>query len=309
MSNTASFSNLFKVLGFNTATGTFTGAEHMPPTNTTITDDPSNNTAVGDGIETAGEELYWSADPSFATVTYTGFHINGDPIIRYQSDFGGAPIYYLLTNNSNSGADLPAGTAAAGNYTYCFVRGTHIATPDGERLVQDLVIGDLVLDHHSRAVQVQWIGRQTRSALAARLQGQLPVRIDAGALGDGLPRRDLFVSPDHALLVDGLLVHALALVNGRNIAQLSQWTGVLDYFHVETEAHEIILAEGSPAETFIDNVDRANFDNHAEYLALYPDAQPMTELGLPRVKFARQLPMAIRRRLDAIAAAAERAAA
>ena len=69
------------------------------------------------------------------------------------------------------------------------------------------------------------------------------------------------------------------------------------------------MAEGAPAETFIDNVSRQSFDNHAEYEALYPNAAPMVELELPRVKFARQLPKAVVRRLAAVADALQGAPA
>ena len=69
-----------------------------------------------------------------------------------------------------------------------------------------------------------------------------------------MPLRDLFVSPGHALYVDNcLLIDAKALVNGTTITQVTQWEGDLEYFHIETEHHEIILAEGTPAETFMDN--------------------------------------------------------
>lgn len=73
------------------------------------------------------------------------------------------------------------------------------------------------------------------------------------------------------------------------------------YWHIETEAHEIILTGGAPAEIFVDTVTRRSFDNWQEYEALYPDAPPMVELDLPRVKYRRQLPRVISRCLDGIA--------
>ncbi len=187
------------------------------------------------------------------------------------------------------------------NFLLCFTRGTAIATPNGERAVETLAIGNLVLNAQGQPVPVKWIGRQTIHPAFAMFHDKLPIRITAGALGQGLPHRDLCVSPDHALLVEGCLIHASALVNGRTITRATDWTDVVEYFHIETEAHEIILAEGAPTETFIDNVSRECFDNYAEYAALYPDAAPMVELDLPRVLFARQLPAVIRRHLDAVA--------
>lgn len=214
--------------------------------------------------------------------------------------------FYLL---SNVRQDFPTSMTIYEGYNSlfvgplapCFARGTHIATPNGEWPVERLAIGDLVVTATGVA-PVKWLGRQTRHRRFAQRTGFLPVRIQAGALGGGLPHRDLFVSPDHALLVDGLLVHALALVNGLSIVQLSHWDEPeLEYFHIELENHDLILAEGAPAETFVDNVTRRCFDNWAEYEALYGESSLVPELPLPRVKNRRQLARCIQQRLMDVA--------
>ena len=171
----------------------------------------------------------------------------------------------------------------------CFTKSTLIATPYGERLVETLAIGDTVSLAHGGNAAVKWIGRQTTPLSSALTDESLPVLIRAGALGENIPSQDLYVSPDHAMLVDDTLIHAHALVNGHSIVQLSTWSGDVEYYHIETERHEIILANGAPAETFVDNETRQRFDNAAEYDALYPKERPMRELHLPRVKFRRQL--------------------
>ena len=171
----------------------------------------------------------------------------------------------------------------------CFTKGTLIATSTGERLVETLAIGDTVTLAHGGSAAIKWIGRQSIPLSHALTDESLPVLIRAGALGENIPTQDLYVSPDHAMLFDGTLIHARALINGDSIIQLGSWSGDLEYYHIETDRHEIILANGAPAETFIDNESRQRFDNAAEYEALYPKERPMRELQLPRVKFRRQL--------------------
>jgi hypothetical protein len=183
----------------------------------------------------------------------------------------------------------------------CFMPGTHVATPSGEVAVEALKAGDLVLTAEGASAPVRWIGHQTFSRLFGDPARILPIRIRAGALGGGLPRRDLRVSPDHALLVDGVLVQAGALVNGTSILRDEAAPLTFTYFHVELADHALVLAEGVPAETFIDNVDRMAFDNWAEHEAIADSAAPMAELPLPRVRAARQLPAGTRARLAATA--------
>jgi hypothetical protein len=187
-----------------------------------------------------------------------------------------------------------------GTFIFCFLAGTMIATPAGETPVESLAVGDLVLTADGRAAPVKWVGVQTVVSVFADRLRSFPIRITAGALEPNLPARDLLVSPDHALFLDGVLVQASALVNGTTIVRETAMPERFTYFHVELEDHSLIFAEGVPAETFLDTVTRRRFDNYADYKARYGDTGPLlAELPAPRIKSARQLPQALRERLAA----------
>ncbi|SFM69979.1 Hint domain-containing protein [Methylobacterium pseudosasicola] len=125
--------------------------------------------------------------------------------------------------------------------------------------VEDLRIGDVVVTASGQRRPVRWIGQRHYPGLTAP-QADRPVRIRAGALADGAPARDLWVSPDHALLLDGLLVAAGHLVNGRTITRGEAVTD-LTYWHVELDSHDMLLAESVPAESFLPVAGlRAQFD-------------------------------------------------
>jgi hypothetical protein len=182
--------------------------------------------------------------------------------------------------------------------TVCFMPGTMIRTPDGEVAVETLNRGDLVLTADNRAEPVVWIGRQTVSRLFSDPARVWPIRIRAGALGENVPVRDLLISPDHAILVDGMLVQAGALVNGLSITREGTVPATFTYYHVETGDHSLILAENVPAETFVDNADRLAFDNWDEHQAIYPEGKAIAEMPYPRAQSTRQLPQATRERLS-----------
>ena len=113
-----------------------------------------------------------------------------------------------------------------------------------------------------------------------------------------MPHSDLTVTADHAMLFDGVLCLAETLVNGTSIvrAPLSELGDSYTVYHVETEAHEIVLANGVPAETFVDDVSRRAFDNYAEFKALHGGPPEMKELPYPSASNVRHLPARIKTR-------------
>jgi hypothetical protein len=179
----------------------------------------------------------------------------------------------------------------------CYAPWTRIRMANGGEVEIELIsIGDMVMTASGEAKPVLWIGRRSYAGrfLAANPKVQ-PIIIRKGALGRGLPRRDLVVSPEHALFLDGVLVAAKLLVNGRSIVRAS--LAEVSYIHLELDGHDIVYAEGVTAETFVDDDSRMMFHNAAEYAELYPNAPEPTGYCAPRVESGYELE-AIRSRLN-----------
>lgn len=154
---------------------------------------------------------------------------------------------------------------------HCFGRGTLILTAHGEVPVEELVNGDLVMTANG-ALPVKWIGRQTmtRNASASWHPSVVPVRVSRFAIDDQTPQRDLYLSQEHCLLIDGVLIPVKYLVNGSSIAfDDAKTSEVIEYFSVELDTHEVIFAEGTAAETFRHWGGQIAWDNLGDYEDLY----------------------------------------
>ena len=152
----------------------------------------------------------------------------------------------------------------------CFVRGTRIRTPDGEVAIETLRIGDSVVTVSGQARQILWIGRRDVDCTRHPKPGRVyPVRIAAGAFGGGCPSRDLWVSGNHAIFFEGVLIPARLLVDGVNVASFA--CARVTYFHLELSSHDVVLAEGLAAESYLACGDRGNFGNNGNAIRLYTD--------------------------------------
>jgi len=193
------------------------------------------------------------------------------------ADFTGDTFH--LATDGVTGTLVSEATAA------CFCRGTLIRTALGEVPVEQLAIGDLVMLVSGEAQAIRWIGRRRFDGrFIAGKRAVLPIRIAAGALADGVPVRDLWLSPGHALAIDGVLVQVEHLVNGATIVQAPSVEQV-EYFNIEFDAHQVILAEGAPVESYVDCDNRLKFANAAQYALLYPeDDRPRWQFCAPRLQ-------------------------
>jgi hypothetical protein len=142
----------------------------------------------------------------------------------------------------------------------CFATGTRIATPDGAIAVEHLAVGDRVRSVFGGVVAVRWIGHRTLDCRRhPRPADVLPVRVRAGAFAPAVPLRDLVLSPDHAVYLNEWLIPIRYLINGASIVQ--EAAGRISYYHVELPAHDVIFAEGLPAESYLDTGNRSAFAN------------------------------------------------
>jgi hypothetical protein len=212
---------------------------------------------------------------------------------------GTTVIASLHLSGNYQQSDFQLGDGTVSTDVACFYPGTLVATTAGSQAVESLAPGDFVLTTDGEAKAIRWLGRQTISTVFADPLRVLPIRIKAGALGENMPLRDLLLSPCHALLLDCVLIQAGALVNGTTIVRETQVPEIFTYYHIELTDHSLILAEGTPVETFVDNVDRVAFDNWAEHETLCPEGYSIVEMAYPRAKAYRQVPDSIRQRLAA----------
>ncbi|WP_428425409.1 Hint domain-containing protein [Pararhizobium sp.] len=191
----------------------------------------------------------------------------------------------------------------------CFLCGTLIMTPAGEIAIESLLIGDFVKTVHGKTMAVKWIGRHLYKRNGASWPASVvPIRIAQHAIDQRTPNRDLYVSPGHRLLIDGVLIRAKDLVNGISIAPaLPDDREMIEYYHVLLDTHEAILAEGVAAETFfLRSNNHEAFTNFGEYARLHPAGEhsvmtplaPSAVLDSGREQLKALLPVGIRRVLQ-----------
>ena len=237
---------------------------------TDVPDGPSDNTAL---LEASGRDTIQLTGPNAASSgqgIYLGNTSNpGDIFV-----FSGGQTTLLSNNTYSNGTVLNIQT---GSTPLCFCDGTLIRTTRGEVAVEQLRIGDVAVTASGMRRPIRWIGRRHLCGGSNSLQhDQQPIRIRAGAFGQGLPTRDLRLSPGHPVLVGadekgegGHLVPVMCLINGTTIAR--EPASAVTYWHVELDAHDILLAEGLAAESYLDWGDRPFFTEGSDHALHNPD--------------------------------------
>lgn len=181
----------------------------------------------------------------------------------------------------------------------CFTPGTRIATPKGEKPVENLKIGDRVVTRDNGIRHITWAGQKTMQMQDLQISATMrPVLIRAGALGQGLPERDMIVSPNHRVLVvsdkakrhfseSEVLIAAKHLTRMKGVTPIDLPTAT--YIHFMCETHEIVLSDGAWTETFQpgdDTLQGIDADQREELFLLFPELA--TKEGLRRYRAARK---------------------
>ncbi|AWN55919.1 hypothetical protein DK412_28520 [Methylobacterium sp. 17Sr1-1] len=242
---------------------------------------PANGATFGNVLtdfgSTAGHTLVLSGLAYTGVSPLTPLTVTGDTLTVTQ---GGRSENFTLGGTRAQSyvaqSDGEGGTLISAN-PVCFTTGTRIRTARGEVAVEELRIGDQAVTASGALRPLVWIGHRAIAGAGTALPPQQqPIRIRAGAFRSGLPARDLFLSPGHPVLVGagadgagGHLVPIMCLINGTSITR--EPATAVTYWHVELDAHDILLAEGLPAESYLDWGDRPFFEEGSDYALHNPD--------------------------------------
>ncbi|CAI3961171.1 Hint domain-containing protein, partial [Commensalibacter communis] len=191
----------------------------------------------------------------------------------------GHTITLNITGARDAGYTLGTGSDGSLTYEVCFLTGSMIRTFEGEIAVEDIRIGDEVLtfdwqQNKEISRSVRWVGHKTvrvKTHLKDDEAGY-PVRVLKDAVADGVPYKDLLITPEHCLFFDGKFIPVRMLVNGASIyydRSITDYT----YYHIETEEHSVIWADGMLTESYLDTGNRRQFKQHGNYAVFNPAAE------------------------------------
>jgi hypothetical protein len=196
---------------------------------------------------------------------------------------GAASIPFLALSRNSASAVCATAVGCS-----CLLKGTKISTPSGDRLVQELQIGDEVQTLAGPKV-IKWIGynKFTKEEGRAWQDSVMPIRVARFAIDDRTPSCDLYLSPQHCIFINEVLIPVIYLVNETSITEGAPAnTPALEYYHIELDTHEVIYAEGALVESY-DGGHRDNFSNFVQYERLYgAEHQPQLTPFAPILQYA-----------------------
>lgn len=213
--------------------------------------------------------------------TYTIYSDGSNGTLDYEADPGGStpleietvtfgPGVARVVLNLTAGASRPPAIIYVSDFTFisvlCMARDTMISTDQGEVAVQDLTPGMMVRTQDNGYQPIRWIGSRRLDRIDLAVKAKLkPIRISAGALGEGLPKSDLVVSPQHRILLRSriaqrmfkqaeILVAAQQLLAVPGIEIVEDCESV-EYWHFMMDRHEIVQANGALAESLLPGIE------------------------------------------------------
>jgi hypothetical protein len=230
---------------------TFDGGAHW-----TISGDDSP-----DGLGTLGINGFATTD----TIDLTGFvavsrTFTSNTLVLTDAGDAHATLNIQGSFSTDQFHVTPQGETGTEITLLCFLSGTSIATPTGEVPVERLAIGDMVLTQRGAARPITWIGHGKALAPRGQRSAATPVIVRRGALADNVPHRDLHVTKGHSLFLDEALIPAEFLVNHRSVVWDDRAQEV-EVYHIELATHDVLLANGAPAESYRDDGNRWLFRN------------------------------------------------
>lgn len=218
----------------------------------------------------AGSEIEFGGIPTSGVIGSSTS--NGNTVLT----FSGTALQHeqvVLSGVWNYTVDTSSGHDILTIVPVCYAEGTLIDTPTGLRAIEAIKAGDMVVvlrDGKRVAEAANWVGYSTIDlSRHAKPEHAAPIRIKAGALSENVPARDLVLSPEHCMILNGRAVPVKLLVNGGSIAR-EYPAAPFTYYHIELERHGILLAEGAESESYLDTGNRASFDNAGVPRVLHP---------------------------------------
>ena len=278
-------------------------------TTTTADDDPNGGSTPTSlegfpfRVESGSRDLAGDIEVTYSgIVNLAGSPAAGDLFTTMTVDFSDLPEGGLLGNlawKSDIDTMREEGDLVSTGVA-CFARGTLITTEAGDLPVEALAPGVRVLTQgHGYQELVAALRRRVGAGELAKNPKLYPIRISAGALGAGLPKRDLMVSRQHRMVARSGIVKRICGAMAVLVAaiRLTELPGVhvdegisqVEYFHLVFEKHQIVYAEGAPSESFLLNADTVKTLGQAqreEFATLFPALVEGDGFGTP----AHQIP-------------------
>lgn len=221
--------------------------------------DGSNILVLGSGGLNGGYYAISDADVDFSKYTYT-------------NNSYGSNNNWTVTSPQGTATALPFDKSGNSGFDPCFLAGTEISVCGSLQKVEDLAVGgqiDIFVDGTAKQQTISWVGKSVRTVNSSFPDDEAgyPVRILKDAISDGVPFKDMLITAEHCLFFDGKFVPARMLVNGRSIFFDKSITSY-DYYHIETEAHSVIMADGMLTESYLDTGNRHAFTQKGNVISI-----------------------------------------